>query len=137
MAVVNDSIQFGAGLVTVSQLDPSIGRSPGLITMGFDSTKTAVDEFKPVSSTPAALHDALTLAADEYGLLRVTNPNAVGVALYVSGTPNVLIGSVPPGTSTAPATVLVPVGNGVVIKAGVAAGNYLVGVTIIHASKNT
>lgn len=135
MAVTNDKVQFGATLVNNLLSDPPIG-STGTATIGFDAAKTASDTYVAVS-TKTAINSALTVSTAEYGLMRISNPNDVYITLEVDGATDLVIGRIPPGTSAAPASVLLPIGNGIVILATAETGTVSLGVTVVLVSENT
>jgi len=133
MAVTNNAVQISAGLVCTLLTDPPIGAS-GSGYVGYDPDHAAIDTYVNVAVASTPLHTPITLAADEYGLMRISNPNAVAVTILSGATQ---IGIIPPGSAAAPTCVLIPVGSTIQINATVASSTATVGVTIIHTSKNT
>lgn len=135
MATTNNAVTVTAGLLCSALSVPPIGSGASSASLAFTDGDTASDTYVAVSSA-TALHAALTIGAGEYGLVQLSNPGPLAVTVLIDGSPDVTLGAIPPGTTATPFTVVLPVGNSVVLLGTVASGSQNVGVTVIKADTN-
>lgn len=133
-AVNNNTVLVSAGLSCTHLSAPPIGASPSTFSLAYEDGDPASDAYVLVGTSETKLHNELTLAAGEWGFALISNPGPLPIVVTDAGLNT--IGPVPPGTTSAPCSVLLPVQNGFSFYASVATGTQLVGVTTIKAVTN-
>jgi hypothetical protein len=136
MATTNNAIVISGGLSCSALTSPAIGIRQGTVSLAYTDGDAAADSYVNVAVTATALHTAFTLGASEYGFVAVANPGPLAVNVLVDATPDVAIGTIPPGTAASPVVMVFPVATTVVLVATVASGTQLVGVSAIKAVAN-
>lgn len=127
--LINDAVRITAGLLNSHLASPAIGQSNLSATTGFTEGDIAQDNYVNVGTIATALNDDL----NGTGFIMIANPGPLEVNILSGAT---AIGPIPPGTSSNPVAVVLPLADNAVINATVASGTQTVGVTVIKVTPN-